>query len=468
MPGGRGGFHVEPSTLESHAGRTEDRASQVRSHGQSIGDTTVAGHSLGTIGSSHAAMLNTHFQHAQTAVSALGGRMSDLADRERATAQRYRNTDQENAANLRAIRSEPVSVTLSGSAPPHAGPSAHTGTAPTAAPHEPVLAGEDQNGTDMPLLPSHVHSIGLTDHTGKPFGVYFPSRPADPATGMASDEETAHALNGSHWNFHQTFQHASQNPHHDPNDPNSEPYHYSAPQQTPWANATPVYAVSHGNFDRFEVRTKPEYGAQIVSLDGTNYGQLLEANRHYQHAMNADPNREPVLMSCGVGQLGSHAPGDTADYLQAHGNPNVLHSANSNLGLTIENGQATATLYDRYDQSANDFDGGRVPGEFHPHAPPGPQFTQHDSGPSSPASSYSSYYSDSDHSGPLPPPPTGPPPPPPFIQHHRAGGLPPLPPPPTGPPPPPPNTVPPERIQVPQAPAPPRPPRINPPPPPSS
>lgn len=106
-----GGFRLPPSELESHAGRTADRASQVESHAAALGGTSLPGNSLGPLGSSTAGAVNSHVQRAQGSVSSLGTQLHGIAGRERTTAANYRDADQRSADSFNKIMaSEPAST----------------------------------------------------------------------------------------------------------------------------------------------------------------------------------------------------------------------------------------------------------------------------------------------------------------------------------------------------------------------
>lgn len=121
-----GGFRLPPSELESHAGRTADRASQVESHAAALGGTSLPGHSLGPLASGTASAVNTHVRRAQGSVSSLGAQLQGIATRERTTAGNYRDADQRAAESFNKIMtSEPASKARS---PRPAGPVQGLGT----------------------------------------------------------------------------------------------------------------------------------------------------------------------------------------------------------------------------------------------------------------------------------------------------------------------------------------------------
>jgi hypothetical protein len=75
---GKGGSHFQVHTpaITEHAGRTDQRAEQVRGHGQTIGSTSMPGHALGNLGGSTVESANSAHQHAGQAVSGMADHLS--------------------------------------------------------------------------------------------------------------------------------------------------------------------------------------------------------------------------------------------------------------------------------------------------------------------------------------------------------------------------------------------------------
>lgn len=91
------GFTAQPSTLESHASRTDQRADDVDSHAQGIGSTSLHGQSLGNVGAGTSSAVNNTVQRASTAVGGMGSKLRNTANTTRGVAGRYRDTEDSNA-----------------------------------------------------------------------------------------------------------------------------------------------------------------------------------------------------------------------------------------------------------------------------------------------------------------------------------------------------------------------------------
>jgi hypothetical protein len=359
---GHGGFTTHAPTLEAHAGRTEDRASQLRQHGSSVGSTSMPGHALGSLGSSHAGALNSHYQRAGTAVQGAGERMSTIAGNERTNASNYRNADDENARRFSSIMTDTDSSTHQ-SMPGVGGHSSTPGPSapPPAPPAPPPLVGRDpKTGKPVQFQPGDVDSIPLHDANGKLIGVSFPTKPAD-STKVPQWAGMNRTSDGQFSPAHQV-----------PPPPTAPAgtapkWAFDAPQNAPWSSAgTPVYVHAHANPNAFAVNVN----GQKVQIDGTTHGQVIAGNQHYQQAAAANPNSPLVMMSCNSARPGGTAAEGVASYLHGHGDGRDVYAPTGTGVRRISPGAGTSNygVGDSVDASGN-----KVPGSFqHYPAPPPP------------------------------------------------------------------------------------------------
>jgi hypothetical protein len=382
------GFRTHAPTLEQHAGRTEDRASQLHQHAQSVGGTSMPGNALGSLGSGHASTLNSHYQRAGTAVRGAGDRLNGVAANERTNAANYRNAEADNEARFRSIMTDPTPP----GTPAGSRPSTPPPTPPAAPVAPPPLYGIDpKTGKRIPFQPGDVDSIPLHDSNGKLVGVSFPTKPADStavpqwaSSNRKSDSEYRPAR-------------INPPPAAGPTTPAGAPYpprpgassggpaggpgpartsrpprparpapkwSFDPPQAAPWAGAgTPIYVHAHANPKHFAVNVN----GQMVLVDGTTHGQVIAGNQHYQQAAGANPNSPLVLMSCSSGKPTGTAAGDAAAYLHSHGDGRDVY-APTGTGIRM-----TGTGVSQYGvEETVDAAGRPVPGSFRHYPPPAP------------------------------------------------------------------------------------------------
>jgi hypothetical protein len=386
------GFQTHAPTLEQHAGRTEDRASQIHQHAQSVGGTSMPGHALGSLGSGHASALNSHYQHAGTAVRGAGDRLNGIAGNERTNAANYRNTETDNAARFRSIMSDPTPTGSPANSRPST-PTPATPATPTPAPPPPPLYGIDpKTGKRIPFQPGDVQSIPLHDSNGKLIGVSFPTKPADstavPAW-AASDRKSDSEFRPAR---------IAPPPPAAPTTPAGAPYpprpsgatggptgagpartsrpprparpapkwSFDPAQATPWSTAgTPVYVHAHANPNHFAVNVN----GQTVLVDGTTHGQVIAGNQHYQQAAGANPNSPLVMMSCSSAKPGGTAAGSAAAYLHSHGDGRDIY-APTGTGIRMTNPVTGVSQYGV--EETVDASGRPAPGSFQHYPPPPP------------------------------------------------------------------------------------------------
>ncbi len=363
-----GGFHAHPETIEAHASRTEDRASQLHGHAESIGGTSMSGNALGSIGSGLTGSLTSRYQHAGQAVHTAGDRMNHIATTERTNAGNYRESESANESRFRGIMSgDEPQFRRDGhiSTDPNTPPPSSGGTKPQSVP---TLTGIDpKTGKKVSFTPDQVQSVPLRDSKGNLVGVSFPTKPSDPTA--------VPAWAGKNRTSDQQFRPAQQTP---PANPGAGPgWAFQQPQSTPWSNTgTPVYVHAHANQNSFGVNvntgtaTNPNW--QTVGINGETHGQVIAANQHYQQAAGANPNSPLVLMSCSSGKPGGTAAGDAANYLHTHGDGRDVY-APTGTGLRWMDGKGGPNSYYGVAQTT-DAAGNTVPGSFrhYPGSPPAP------------------------------------------------------------------------------------------------
>lgn len=413
MPG-RGSFHAQPSTIEEHAGRVEDRASQLHTHADAIGGMSMPGHALGSIGSGLTGTMTSHYQKAGAAVHAAGDQMTSIASTERTNASNYRSSEADNAARFKSIMPDEGTTT--------SGMQVHTDPSGSGTGSGNTLTGTSSWGLKVNFKPEDVVSIPLKSNggNGPVIGVSFPSKPDDYTTVPAWAGKNSR---------HSDFEFQSARPNTAPTPPPSPggtpgqkppAYVFDKPQAAPWASSSssgpPVYVHAHADPNGYAVtvNTGPSWWRtqKTVYVDGETHGKIVAANQWYQQAAGADPNKPGVLMSCSSGHPDGTAAGGTTNYLHSQGDQRDWYAPT---GTGIRRTGNTISAYGV--EQTTDASGNVAPGEFR-HYPPPSQATP-----------------------PTPPPPSPPTPPPPS--------------PPTPPPPRPPTPPPPSPTQVPLPPSPP-------------
>ncbi|MEC3920257.1 hypothetical protein [Nocardia sp. CDC160] len=177
------------------------------------------------------------------------------------------------------------------------------------------LHGTDRSGNSVRFNARQVRSIPLRTSDGEVIGVSFPSK-ADDA------EELRQWARMPTRNAAIKYQDVEKIPT-DDGDGVKHMWAFGPYVATPWADRDTIYAHAHGTATSYDVkvtiRTPFRRRSTIVSLDGTEYGKLLEANRYFTRAAGATKDKDLVLISCNAGSPDGSALEGTAAHLHESG-----------------------------------------------------------------------------------------------------------------------------------------------------
>jgi uncharacterized protein YukE/cytoskeletal protein RodZ len=206
------------------------------------------------------------------------------------------------------------------------------------------LSGTDASGNPVKFTSSQVHSIPLKDANGKTVGISFPTKPDD-ATKVSSWAKKNRTSDSAYIPDYTSGKHKT---------PGSS-------QAAPWGK-DPFYVHAHANPNKFAVNVNtappgqpPVY--QKVRIDGTNHGQLVSSNQHFQAASQANPKQSLVYMSCNSGNPSGSAAADSAKFL--HGGHQGDVFAPTGTGSRIMSGGDSF-----YGVKPGQHNGNTIPGEF--------------------------------------------------------------------------------------------------------
>lgn len=89
----KGKFTAQPDTIDSHAARTSQRATQLHGHAQGIGSTSLSPTALSSLAVDTGTKANGTYQHASSVVAGMSNRMNNISSTEKTIAGNYRETE---------------------------------------------------------------------------------------------------------------------------------------------------------------------------------------------------------------------------------------------------------------------------------------------------------------------------------------------------------------------------------------
>lgn len=189
----------------------------------------------------------------------------------------------------------------------------------------PVQLTGNNPATNQPMTfrPDQVQSIPLRDSNGNVIGVSYPTKPTDATKVPAWAGKPNRTSDASYIP-----------------DYNNTP---GGGKPAPWSGQTPFYAHAHANPNHFAVNVNTAAPGQPpnyvkVHIDGTNHGNLLQSNSHFQNASGANPHRPVVYMSCGSGNPAGNAAASSANVVHGGGHSgDIFAPSGSGVRITGKN-----------------------------------------------------------------------------------------------------------------------------------